>query len=339
MVIKYACGLDAAGVMVNQLIINILSEWLMKRRRRFVNGECNHIYQRTVNGFNLFYDREDYLVFYMILSVSVRKFNVSILMLCLMIDHIHILLDAVSCKEMADFVRYFTSIYVREYNDSIGRTGQMMYKSFGSAPKKGDKRTRSAIVYIGNNPVEKKICHEAEDYRWNFIAYMKDGNPFSMKIPVEKCRRRLRNAMAEVRAEAAADRYIGYFRLRRLMAGLADDEKEFLTDHIISQYFPFDVETLESYYSDLDQMSAAMKASAGSDYDIKEKVTPHSDLIYEEMVKIVRAETGLKYVREVIMLPAEEKFRLARMIQSSLPAAEMFQISKFLHIPVKQAGA
>ena len=123
------------------------------------------------------------------------------------------------------------------------------------------------------------------------------------------------------------------------MAGLADDEKEFLTDHIISQYFPFDVETLESYYSDLDQMSAAMEASAGSDYDIKEKVTPHSDLIYEEMVKIVRAETGLKYVREVIMLPAEEKFRLARMIQSSLPAAEMFQISKFLHIPVKQAGA
>ena len=86
-------------------------------------------------------------------------------------------------------------------------------------------------------------------------------------------------------------------------------------------------------------MSAAMEASAGSDYDIKEKVTPHSDLIYEEMVKIVRAETGLKYVREVIMLPAEEKFRLARMIQSSLPAAEMYQISKFLHIPVKQAGA
>ena len=105
-----------------------------------MNGECNHIYQRTVNGFNLFYDREDYLVFYMILSVSVRKFNVSILMLCLMIDHIHILLDAVSCKEMADFVRYYTSIYVREYNDSIGRTGQMMYKSFGSAPKKGDKK-------------------------------------------------------------------------------------------------------------------------------------------------------------------------------------------------------
>ena len=129
----------------------------MKRRRRFLDGECNHIYQRTLNGFNIFYDQEDYLVFYMILSTSARKFRVRILELCLMVDHIHILLESDSCQEMSGFVRYYSSVFVREYNDSIGRNGQMMYKSFGSAPKKGDKKTRSAIVYIGNNPVEKKM--------------------------------------------------------------------------------------------------------------------------------------------------------------------------------------
>ena len=112
----------------------------MKRRRRFVDGECNHIYQRTVNGFNIFYDLEDYLVFYMILSTSARKFNVRILKICLMVDHIHILLEAESCKEMADFVRYYSSVFVREFNDSIGREGQLMYKSFGSAPKKAARR-------------------------------------------------------------------------------------------------------------------------------------------------------------------------------------------------------
>ena len=120
----------------------------MKRRRRFVDGECNHIYQRTVNGFNIFYDLEDYLVFYMILSTSARKFKVRILKICLMVDHIHILLEAESCKEMADFVRYYSSVFVREFNDSIGREGQLMYKSFGSAPKKGDKKTRSASVTV-----------------------------------------------------------------------------------------------------------------------------------------------------------------------------------------------
>ena len=85
----------------------------MKRRRRFLPGECSHIYQRTVQGVNIFYDREDYLVFYMIISVSARKFKVKIIKMCLMIDHIHILVEADSCKEMADFVRHYTSVFVR----------------------------------------------------------------------------------------------------------------------------------------------------------------------------------------------------------------------------------
>ena len=58
---------------------------LMKRRRRFIDGECNHIYQRTLNGFNIFYDREDYLVCYMIISTVRRKFKVKIIKMCLII--------------------------------------------------------------------------------------------------------------------------------------------------------------------------------------------------------------------------------------------------------------
>lgn len=38
----------------------------MRRRRKFVNGEVNHTYQRTVSGFNIFYEVEDYLVYYTI---------------------------------------------------------------------------------------------------------------------------------------------------------------------------------------------------------------------------------------------------------------------------------
>ena len=178
----------------------------MKRRRRFVDGECNHIYQRTLNGFNIFYDLEDYLVFYMILSTSARKFRVRVLKICLMVDHIHILLEADSCQEMSEFVRYYSSVFVREFNDSIGRNGQLMYKSFGSAPKKGDKKTRSAIVYIGNNPVEKKICANAEEYRWNFIAYLDNDNPFSQNIPPRSRRRILRKAMKEAATDASANR-------------------------------------------------------------------------------------------------------------------------------------
>jgi len=304
----------------------------MKRRRRFVDGECNHIYQRTLNGFNIFYDREDYLVFYMILSVAARKFQVRIINICLMVDHIHILLLSESCKEMADFVRYCLSVFVREYNDSIGREGQLMYKSFGSAPKKGDKKTRSAIVYIGNNPVEKKICASAEEYRWNFIAYLDNANPFSVSKPLSCCSKVLKMAMREVRTEVSANRYLNYAKLRWYMSRLNENEKEILTDYIVISYQPFDKDLLMSYYSDISQLVGAMKASAGSEYDLREKVTPHSDLLYERMKEVVRTETGLDMVRKVVMFPLERKMELVPVIRRAVPAAELYQICKFLHI-------
>lgn len=308
----------------------------MKRRRRFLDGECNHIYQRTLNGFNIFYDQEDYLVFYMILSTSARKFRVRILELCLMVDHIHILLESDSCQEMSGFVRYYSSVFVREYNDSIGRNGQMMYKSFGSAPKKGDKKTRSAIVYIGNNPVEKKMCSSAEEYRWNFIAYLDNDNPFSQDIPPRSRRRILRKAMKEAAADASANRYMNFSKLRWYMSRLNQEEKELLTDLIISLYMPVDKEALLDYYSDLPQMVSAMNASTGSDYDIREKVTPHSDLVYNRMIEVVRAETGLDVVRKVVVLPEERKMELVAKLQKAIPSAQLYQICKFLHLKIEK---
>ena len=308
----------------------------MKRRRRFLDGECNHIYQRTLNGFNIFYDQEDYLVFYMILSTSARKFRVRILELCLMVDHIHILLESDSCQEMSGFVRYYSSVFVREYNDSIGRNGQMMYKSFGSAPKKGDKKTRSAIVYIGNNPVEKKMCSSAEEYRWNFIAYLDNDNPFSQDIPPRNRRRILRKAMKEAAADASANRYMNFSKLRWYMSRLNQEEKELLTDLIISLYMPVDKEALLDYYSDLPQMVSAMNASTGSDYDIREKVTPHSDLVYNRMIEVVRAETGLDVVRKVVVLPEECKMELVAKLQKAIPSAQLYQICKFLHLKTEK---
>ena len=64
---------------------------------------------------------------------------------------------------------------------------------------------------------------------------------------------------------------------------------------------------LMCYYSDIAQMVEAMKASAGSDYDIREKITPHSDLVYDRMIEVVSRETGVIPVRKVVVLPVEQK--------------------------------
>ena len=301
------------------------------RKRRFINNECNHIYQRTVNGFLIFYDREDYLVSYMILSVMARKYSVTLLKICFMIDHIHLLIDAPSREIMAAFMRDYSSVFIHEYNVSIGRSGQMLHKSYGSAPKKGDKKTRSTIIYIGNNPVEKKLCIRAEDYRWNFLKYFVEACPFSVRISLAESSRPLRRCIKIVKSTSRSNVYLNYTILRDMFGTLSESEQEYLTDYMIMSYFPFDKDRLLSYYEDWNQMVEAMHSTAGSEHDIKEVFSSGSDRIYDEMVRYIKDEKMICPVRSVTVLPFEQKMILFNELRIHTGATP-YEIKKFLHM-------
>lgn len=300
------------------------------RKRRFINHECNHVYQKTVKGFVLFYDREDYLVCYMILSVMARKYGITVLEVCFMIDHIHLLLEAPSCEAMSAFIRDYSSVFIHEFNSSIGRSGQMFHKSYGSAPKRGDKKTRSAIVYIGNNPVEKKLCDKAEDYRWNFLKYLLNPYPFSVEKPLAECSRSLRRCISVVNSASKSDRYLNYIRIRNMFKCLSAADKEYLTDYIIKSYRLIDAGRLWTYYRNWNQMVEAMHSTTGSEHDIKEDYSKGSDLIYLDMIKYL-SEKGFNPVRNVITLPLDQKVQLAHELRLHIGAAP-YEIKKFLHI-------
>lgn len=290
-----------------------------------------HVYQRSVKGFNLFYDLEDFIVFYTIVSVLSKVYGVVLMEMCMMVDHVYLLMVAESVDDLSSFVRHYTSVFVMESNQDIGRKGPLFHKSFGSAPKKGSKKIRSAIVYVGNNPVEKKLCVRAEEYRWNFLAYLNDDFPFSKPIPYEKRSRSLRRATKEVNNMKASNRYLTYAQVRRLLGGLSENERDFLTDYIITRYYSFDKQILLSFYDGVDELFHAMRASAGSDFDIKEVYYSGSDSLYMDMIDVVRRDCQIVPARSVVVLPLEQKMVVAQMLQKKTNASKI-QLGKFLHI-------
>ena len=178
------------------------------RRRRFLEDEVHHIYQRTINRFNIFYDLEDYLVYYTIFSVAARQYGVIVLGLCLMFDHIHMLIKTDVRVRMSEFVRQVTCMFVREQNNDVGRKGSLFQARFGSAPKRGLKLLRTAINYLFNNPVEKKLCTRAEEFRWNFLAYAVSSHPFSDPLIIRQASRSLKRAIKEVDLAESEDRHL-----------------------------------------------------------------------------------------------------------------------------------
>ena len=306
------------------------------RRRRFLEDEVHHIYQRTINRFNIFYDLEDYLVYYTIFSIAARQYEVTILGLCLMFDHIHMLIKSDARVRMSEFVRQVTCMFAREQNNEVGRKGSLFQARFGSAPKKGLKLLRTAIAYLFNNPVEKRLCSRAEVYRWNFLAYAISPHPFSDPLILGRASLSLKRAVKEVDLAESEDRHLRYVQLKRLLSKLDEREKMQLVDHIISIYKPFDYEEVIACYGSYEDMLTAINSNTGSEYDIKEDRYRFSDMEYVRMAEILYTTEGIKELRKVTCLEMDQKMRLAELLSRRLSCGNL-PIAKFLHIDVKNA--
>lgn len=300
------------------------------KARRYKEGAYTHIYQRTINRFNIFYDITDYLVYYTIVSIAVSKYGVSVLEICLMIDHIHMLVSTSSRKVLSNFVSFITSVFVREYNSSIGRRGPLFEERFGSAPKSDKKKLMSSIIYLGNNPVERKLCLRAEQYRWNFLAYIDSAFPFSEPVTLSKASYHLKKAIKEVNHHREQGRYLNHSVLNRLMKNLTGGEKSQLTDYIITRYNFIDSNAMMSHFEDYAELLKSMHSTTGSEYEIKEDFDRLSDNVYRDMIRVVRSICSAD-VRKTIVLSAEEKLQIVEEIRRQT-AAPMWQIAKFLHI-------
>lgn len=301
------------------------------RRRRFLEDEVHHIYQRTINRFNIFYDLEDYLVYYTIFSIAARQYGVIVLGLCLMFDHIHMLIKTDARIRMSEFVRQVTCMFAREQNNEVGRKGSLFQARFGSAPKRGLKLLRTAIAYLFNNPVEKRLCNRAEEYRWNFLAYASSPHPFSDPLIIGQASLSLKRAVKEVDLAESEDRHLRYGQLKRLLSKLDERERMQLVDHIISIYNPFDYDEMIRCYGNYDDMLTAINSNTGSEYDIKEDRYRFSDIEYVRMGEILHDMEGLKDLRKVTGLQIEEKMRLFEVLRKHL-SCDNLPIVKFLHI-------
>ena len=91
----------------------------MRKRRKFYRGVVNHVYQKSINGVNMFYEWEDYIVFYTIFSVCAKSADVEVLELCIMYNHFHGLIRAESVHDLSSFMDRVTAWFVMEHNTAV----------------------------------------------------------------------------------------------------------------------------------------------------------------------------------------------------------------------------
>lgn len=301
--------------------------------RKFFPGTVQHIYQRAINGFLIFYNDIDRIVFYTVATCFARKLNIKMFGMCIMMDHIHMLLFLQSRKQLTQFMIETFSLFARVLNNEYGRKGHFFDKSFGSAPKVTDKKIRSSIAYVANNPVEKGLCLKAEDYRWNFIAYIKSRFPFSTPVNKSRASKFLRISMKEVDRSREENKYLNHNQLRRMFSKLQEQESQQLIDYIIYTYLPDCLSECVSYYKSYEDMIIAINSNTGSEYDIREEFSVESDIKYENLHTALR-ELKLGNLKSILPSEISNKISIAKILKAHT-SASYYQICKFLRIPLK----
>lgn len=310
----------------------------MKSRKRVVLRDIlNHCYQNTVNGNLIFYSYSDYLVYFTLFCTIARKRKVKVLMLCLMPDHIHYSAVVKHGSILSDFNQDTASQFVLSQNRFSGCSGSLMNHPFGSAVKKGDKKARTNIIYVGNNPVERRLVQYAEQYRWNFLAYAKSDHPFSERIILSAASRALRRALKCVDEFHRLGHPLPYNPLSRMFASLSVKESLQLTDYIISKYNVIDYSETIRYFDSYEDMLRAMHSSTGSEYDINEVFVGKSDAYYTPMINILVKELKLKDIHEILSYSTDRKFELYQLLRSRTDAPGE-QIAKLLRMPFRRSS-
>lgn len=300
------------------------------KNRKFYPGAWHHVYVITRDAGVLFYRITDRLSLYTILAVFAVRFRISVLGVSIMFTHLHLMLKALDLTQLRSFMQQVLSTFSRVVNEDRCLCGTLFKRPFGSAPKSTDKEKRSSLIYLYNNPVEKKLCQHAVEDRWTFLAYARGPFPFSSKLVKRNVRYALRTACDFVDREQMAGRYLRPARLRSLFEPLSRAEQEQLTDYIIQRYAFIDHEAAVHLFQCLDDLLLATDASSGKEFEVGEVFDPQSDIAYREMCSLA-ARSGLFKDWKLLHLPEEERRAWARRFRQSTSASER-QIEKFLHL-------
>ena len=280
----------------------------MARLRRMIyqRGAVGHIYQRARSGFVVFYSVKDSLVFFTIFSLTAAKHRIRVLGLCLMYNHIHVLVEAEDHKAIARFMQELCSKFSRTYNIRHGLKGSL-FSTYGLSNKRGGKQIRTSLAYLYNNPVEDRICKRAEEWHWNFLAYANSDHPYSEKLALREAAVGMRKAARTVRTLHAHQRPLTYEVLDALFKSLNITEKKRLVDFIVREYSVIDFKSTISYYGSYGNMLTAFSSNTGSEYDICEPHDPYSGMAYRKMTHHLASDKRFSGIEDVLQLPAEER--------------------------------
>ncbi len=142
-----------------------------------------HIYNRGINGTDLFENEENKIYFLKQLAKYTEN-KISIFAYCLMKNHFHLVIRLNSEeKEVTQAFSNLFNSYAKAFNKQIGRTGSLFEKHFKRIKLRDENYLRRLIIYVHLNPKH----HLDQDFKsFRFSSYQSFLSDKKTKIEREE---------------------------------------------------------------------------------------------------------------------------------------------------------
>ncbi len=138
----------------------------MRKPRRLVDGARYHVVARANRReFILESDRVKDL-FLATIAQAKRRFKFTIDTLCIMDNHIHLLLWPGENESLSRIMQWILSVFAVRFNRLFGLQGHVWYDRFKSVVVRTIRQFEHAYSYITENPVRAGLVARARDYRY-----------------------------------------------------------------------------------------------------------------------------------------------------------------------------
>jgi len=150
--------------------------------RLLLENACYHIITRGNQKQQVFFDKNDYKRYLLLLRKYKRKFGFLIYGFCLMPNHVHLIGEPKLTANMAKFMQGLSRAYTAYFNKRYKKVGHLWQGRFKSKAIVKDNYLIDCIHYIELNPVRAKIVSSAGEYCWSSHQERVSGKSLSIRL-------------------------------------------------------------------------------------------------------------------------------------------------------------
>lgn len=116
------------------------------------------------------------------LHTAVETTRCTVHALCLMANHLHLIVTPPAKDSLALFSKSFAQRYAQHRNDDRDASGKLFEERFWSEPIKTVFHLAAVTMYIDRNPIAAGITAMADSYRWSTYGLHANGRSLERRI-------------------------------------------------------------------------------------------------------------------------------------------------------------